>query len=251
MLDLLPVITPHDLATIGLLIFLEGILSIDNALALAMIARKLPKERQKQALTYGLVGAIVFRIAALGMAGFLMKWVWIKWAGGIYLIWLAASHWFVQKKSEEVKTEKSAASFWKTIILIELTDIAFAVDSILAAVAVSDKLWVVVTGGLIGLIMMRFAAHFFIELLNRFPNFEETAYILVFVVGVKLLVTAMNVEGIDFHSPSNPGFIAFWILVLGSVGYGFMPRKKKTIKKDLAALKVEDEAADRIDRGGN
>ena len=52
----------HDLGVVGLLILLEGVLSIDNALVLGLLAKRLPKEQQSKALTYGLVGAFVFRV---------------------------------------------------------------------------------------------------------------------------------------------------------------------------------------------
>ncbi len=224
----------QDLATIGLLIFLEGVLSIDNALALALIARTLPERMQRRALTYGLVGAVVFRILAIGMAGFLMKWVWVKFVGGAYLIYMALAHWLKKKSDAPAEASESknsgAVNFWKTIVLIELTDIAFAVDSILAAVALSPKIWVVVTGGVIGLIMMRFAANVFIRLLDRFPNFEQTAYLLVFLVGMKLLIDGTNkfvgLTWIDFHSPSSPAFWSFWILTATFIAMGFRQKRE-------------------------
>ena len=223
----MPTIELQDLFTIGLLVFMEGILSIDNALALALIARQLPKNLQARALTYGIVGAVVFRFAALALAGYLMKWVWVKYVGGAYLVWMAVSHW-VKKKDQHIEEHQkptSAMSFWKVVILIELTDIAFAVDSILAAVALSPKLWIVVTGGVVGLIMMRVAANVFIRLLERFPNFEFTAYLLVFTVGVKLIVDGLKLPGINFHSSESPAFWVFWVVVVVAIALGFKAKK--------------------------
>lgn len=227
--DFIAQITAQDIAAIGLLIFMEGILSIDNALVIAVIARGLPKEQQMKALTYGLIGAVVFRILALFSAALLMQWIWVKYVGGAYLIWVAVSHW-LKKGPEELPAGVSAApkSFWKTVILIELTDVAFAVDSILAAVAVSSKLWVVITGGLIGLICMRFAAKTFIVILQKFPNFELSAYLMVFGVGIKLIIDGMKLPGIDFHSSSSPASWVFWGYALLSVAVGFIPGKKKS-----------------------
>ena len=218
-------ISPNDFATVALLIFMEGILSIDNALVLAMIARKLPKEQQTKALTYGLVGAIVFRIFALFSASFLMRWTWVKFVGGGYLIWVAVSHWWSGHEDGEEDGKAAPASFWKAVLLIELTDIAFAVDSILAAVALSNKLWVIVLGGVIGIICMRFAAKGFITFLERFPNFASTAYVLVFGIGLKLVVDGFHFEGVDFHSSSSPAFWVFWGFIALSVGYGFLPKR--------------------------
>src|SRR4051794_34614639 len=83
---------PHDLAIIGLLIVLEGVLSIDNALVLGLLAKRLPKQQQSHALTYGLIGAFVFRFVAIATATFLLKWTVFKLLGGGYLIYVALKH---------------------------------------------------------------------------------------------------------------------------------------------------------------
>lgn len=222
------VITSHDLFLVGLLIFLEGILSVDNALVLAILAKHLPKEQQRKALTYGLVGAFVFRLIALLLVTSLVKWTWVKFVGGGYLLYIGIKHLIQKEESEEVSAAKVAgASFWKTVVVIELTDIAFAVDSILAAVALTNKLWVIFTGGILGIILMRFAASVFIRMIERFPQLERTAYLLVTVIGTKVIVEGLRLPGIDFHSPSSPSFWTFWGLMAACVIYGFLPGKAK------------------------
>lgn len=240
-----------DLVVIGLLIVLEGLLSIDNALVLGMLVKRLPKHQRAKALSYGLIGAFVFRVIAICLSAYLLQWTIVKFIGGAYLVYIAVKHLIWDDAEEELvvldkegqpglvdaytgeeltgdrlKTEIEqrvpvAASlvteegiempaantppeqavcdvpshnnwkFWKTVAVIELTDIAFAVDSILAAMALagskSDKLWVVVAGGILGVILMRFAASVFVRLLERYPRFEVSAYLLVIVIGLKLL----------------------------------------------------------------
>src|SRR5262249_46026704 len=151
---------------------------------------------------------------------------WIKFLGGGYLLWLAVNHWF-KPRAEASKTRPKAQSFLKTVLLIELTDVAFAADSVLAAVAVSDRLWVVITGGVIGLVLMRFAVGFFIDLLQRFERLEQSAYLLVFGVGVKLLVEACRFSWVDFHSTASPAFWVFWGYVTLSLLLGFMKHKRR------------------------
>ncbi len=225
--------TSQDFAVIGLLAFLEGILSIDNALVLALLAKPLPKEQQKKALTYGLIGAVGFRLIALGLTSYLMRWTWVKWVGGIYLLYVGLKHFWDQRAAKKAETEgtekkpKKYASFWKTVLVIELTDIAFAVDSILAAVALSKKFWVVFTGGLMGVILMRFAANVFIVLIDRFPRMEVTAYLLVTLIGSKLIVDAAHLPGVDFHSASSPAAWIFWSLMLGFISVGLTGSRKK------------------------
>lgn len=222
--------TPQDLVLVGFLIFLEGILSIDNALVLAMLAKGLPKDEQKKALTYGLIGAVVFRLMALGLITHLLAWNWVKFVGGGYLVFLAIKHFFFGEEHNE-DAEPKRGQFWKVVLTIELTDIAFAVDSILAAVALSNKFWVVFTGGILGVVLMRYAATIFLKLLSKFPGFETTAYLLVFVIGIKVIIEGLRLPNIDFHSASAPSFWIFWALMFFCVGYGFLPKPKKKSKK--------------------
>ena len=270
---------PQDVATIGLLIVLEGVLSIDNALVLALLAKRLPKHQQARALTYGLVGAFAFRFLAIGTAAFLLRWHIVKLFGGGYLMWVALKHLLFGEKEkstheqvtvgpddeptlveegtgrpltpaeqeEQIKVRTSLPvppkhpGFWSTVAVIELTDIAFAVDSILAAIAVvgsappghegpHPKLWVVLLGGILGVVLMRVAATMFIKLLERFPRFETSAYLLVAVIGGKLLVdwgaNSPEHHRVDFHDPSHPAFWTFWALMAACIVYGFLPRNR-------------------------
>ncbi len=226
-------ITSQDLFVVGLLIFLEGILSVDNALVLAILAKHLPKEQQKKALTYGLVGAFVFRFIALAMVVYLVKWRWVKFVGGGYLLYIGIAHLIKGENKDALGEKAKGASFWQTVVAIELTDIAFAVDSILAGVALTKKLWVVFTGGVIGIIMMRFAASQFIKVIEKFPRLEKTAYLLVTIIGSKVILEGLALPGIDFHSPRSPSFWIFWILMVGCIAYGFLKKNPAPMDKSL------------------
>lgn len=184
-----------DLLTIATLAALEGILSVDNALVLAILVRALPPEQRKKALTYGIVGAFIFRFIALIFAAHLMQLMVFKLIGGGYLVYLAMKHmFFFYKEDAHQSRPRTAASFWKTVLLVELTDIAFSIDSITTAVAMSDKLIIVWTGGILGIIFLRFAAGAFVKLLEQLPRLEDLAYQLIFFIGTKLTLEAFHVE---------------------------------------------------------
>ncbi len=188
-------LTLTDAVSIGTLAILEGILSVDNSLVLAILVRSLPKEQQKKALTYGIVGAFVFRALALIFAVHLIRFVVFKIIGGLYLLYLAMKHmFFFYKEDAHQARPKVAGSFWKTILVVELTDIAFSIDSITTAVAMSNKLIVVWIGGIMGIIFLRFAASFFIRLLEVLPKLEDLAYQLIFFIGTKLLLEGFHIE---------------------------------------------------------
>ena len=241
--------SPQDPGIIALLVLLEGLLSIDNALVLALLARRLPKELQSKALTYGLGGSFIFRFITIGSAAYLLHWRIVQLIGGAYLLWISGQHFFSKSKGKddpaalladdsEPPPDKPAPGFWRTVALIEVTDIAFAIDSILAAIALvgrapvghvgpHPKLWVVITGGMLGVILMRVAAAMFIKLLERFPRFETSAYLLVLTIGLKLLIdwganSEQQPDRANFHDPSSPLFWAFWSVMVICIGIGFV-----------------------------
>ncbi|MFV9511700.1 TerC family protein [Tepidibacillus sp. LV47] len=197
--------------TLLVLVGLEGLLAADNALVMAVMVKHLDPDLRKKALFYGLAGAFVFRFASLFIISFLMD-VWqVQALGAAYLIFLGLNH-IIRKRTKEkqdnIKEKKEEAGFWMTVLKVELADIAFAVDSILAAVALAVTLpltnlpniggmhgahfIVVLTGGIIGLILIRFAANWFVDLLHKRPGLETAAYLVVAWVGVKLAVHTLS-----------------------------------------------------------
>ncbi len=188
-----------DLKAIVLLILLEGLLSADNALVLAIMVRHLPPEQQKKALLYGLGGAFVFRFVAILLATLIIQLWWLQLVGALYLAWITLKHFQkVRKEAAEghtdVKTLKGKG-FWATVVAVELTDIAFAVDSVVAAVAIEprpEKIWVVYSGAIFGVVLLRFAAGAFIRLLDKYPMLEHLAYGLIGWVAIKLGMMSMH-----------------------------------------------------------
>jgi len=190
-----------DLGAIGFLILLEGLLSADNALVLAIMVKHLADKLQKKALLYGLGGAFVFRFLAIIFATFILNLWWLQLVGAAYLLWLPIKHFlnkagehsanFLNKAGEHSANPIKSRGFWQTVIAVELTDIAFAVDSVLAAVgtvSAKDKVWVVYLGAILGIILLRFAAGVFIGVLRKFPDLEHLAFLLVGWVAVKLFL---------------------------------------------------------------
>lgn len=222
-----------------ILIGLEGLLSADNALVLAVIAKHLPDEQKKRAINYGIMMAFVFRFAALFAISFIAN-VWqVQAIGAAYLLYLGLKH-IIQarfsKKNEDVhkdtKQESAGKSFWPTVGKIALADLAFAIDSILAAVALAlglpdsplgefggmdaGQFMVVLLGGIAGLILIKFAATWFVKLLAQRPALETTAYAIVAWVGVKLAVITLAHEDIGVLDPHFP-HSTVWTIVFYAV----------------------------------
>lgn len=182
-------LTATDFGTVGLLILLEALLSADNALILAIIVRHLPKEQQKKALFYGLAGAFILRLCAILIAVQIISFWWLQAIGAIYLLYLPIKH-FLHHADGHKKAHVIKTGFWMTVAQAEMTDIAFAVDSVLVAVAIEhrhDKVWVVYLGAICGVILLRFAANVFLKILEKYPFLDHVAYALVAWAGVKLV----------------------------------------------------------------
>jgi len=199
---------PHDLLVVLVLIVLEGLLSCDNAVVLALLVKDLPPHLRGRALRYGIIGAYVFRIAALVLATWIMSKWYLKVAGGAYLLYLAYAHF--AKHQDDQPSERAVrkyfglSAFWSTVVAVEMTDIVFSVDSIAAAVALSDKMWVLILGGLLGILAMRYAAQGFVRLLEVFPKLESAAFIAVAVIGLKLLLEfPADIAGRSHVFPAN------------------------------------------------
>jgi len=185
-------IAVSDFLTIGLLVALEGLLSADNALVMAIMVLGLPKRQHKQALHYGLVGAFVFRIVATLLAVYLIQVAWVKLLGGLYLLYLTYSHFTGEGEGGDRRTPPKAkgmfglSPLWATVVRVEAVNLAFSIDSILVAVAMSPKRWVVITGGILGIVAMRMVVGQLISLVQRYPALVDGAFIIIAWVGVKL-----------------------------------------------------------------
>jgi YkoY family integral membrane protein len=189
-----------DIPRVGALALLEIFLSADNAIVLGVLAHALPEKLRVKALYIGLISAFFLRAGALLIVSFLLRYPWLQLLGGAYLIFLSVQQLLKKRKQPEFP---SPTSFWKTVLLIELFDLAFAVDSIVAGVAFiaskepspnyfHPKLWIVYVGGMIGLGGIRYAADLFSRLMLRFPRLELSAYLLVGWIGLKLLIVSQQ-----------------------------------------------------------
>lgn len=235
----------HYLFVLFMLVFMEGILSADNALVLAVLVRPLPPQDRSRALFYGLVGAFILRFAALFAISYLAN-VWQAQAiGALYLIFIASKNLYRYHKQhishenslspEEipVATACSRREFWLTVLRVELSDIAFAIDSILAAVAIAmaltntgwgtiggmdaGKFLVVFIGGMAGIILMRFAAQFFVSMLDKHPKLEVSAFLLVLWVGIKLAIVTLAHPAIAFLPHDFPESTAWQVIFFGGM----------------------------------
>ena len=174
------------------IVSLELVLSADNAVALASITKKLNNiDLQKRALNIGIFIALILRILVILTAQLILNFWPIKLIGGIYLISLSFSKFFsiYDNKSNDIHNDTNTeSSILKVILLLSITDLAFSIDSITAAVAISDQFLLVITGAIIGVIALRFTSGLFIKWLEIYINLEKAGYIAVAIIGFKLII---------------------------------------------------------------
>jgi tellurite resistance protein TerC len=204
-------------------IFLEGILSIDNAAVLGAMVSVLPAKdmvpwpdslkflgppvhrilggQRSAALKVGLLGAYLGRGLMLVMANFVIHNHYLKILGAAYLIKLAFENLGEPELGEEDQTRAKKVEgkgFWSVVIAVELADLAFSLDNVVAVVALSDNLYIVMFGVAIGILTMRFAAGVFTWMILREPILKPAAYLVVFNIGTELLLDEF--AGIEFSS---------------------------------------------------
>ena len=173
------------------LVALESVLSADNAVALASISQGLTDDKlRRQALNIGLILAYILRMILILAATWVVRYWQFQVLGAAYLMWLVFQY-FSSKDSEDGKHHSSKfTSVWQAIPTIAITDLAFSLDSVATAIAVSTDTWLVISGATIGIIVLRVMAGLFIRWLDEYTYLEDAGYITVGLVGIKLLMRA-------------------------------------------------------------
>ncbi|BAZ45985.1 hypothetical protein NIES4102_30130 [Chondrocystis sp. NIES-4102] len=175
-----------------ILVVLEAVLSADNAIALAAIAKSIKDPKlQRQALDIGLVGAYVLRIILILAATWVVKYWQFELLGAIYLLWLVFNYFFNNKEEADDDHPKHTLGFkslWQVIPIIAITDLAFSLDSVTSAIAITEDTWLIIAGGTIGIVILRFLAGLFIRWLQEYTYLEDAGFITVGFIGLRLLL---------------------------------------------------------------
>lgn len=191
-LDFAPNFGTDALLVLPILIALEAVLSADNAIALAAIARGLGSLRQEhRALNLGLAVALVLRLLLILTATWVIHFWQVELAGAAYLLWLVWQYFTSDKEDDQHHHGPRFSSLWQAVPMIAVTDLAFSLDSVTTAIALSDQLWVVLVGGFVGVLALRFMAELFIRWLEEYEYLEDAGYVTVAFVGLRLLARVL------------------------------------------------------------
>jgi YkoY family integral membrane protein len=229
------------LLLLPLLVALEAVLSADNAIALAAISRRLEEPAaQGRALNLGLGLALLFRLLLIALARWVLDFWPLQLLAAGYLLWLCASNLLplLQAEAAEAEADASVAGagdlgsspqggphrphdrgLGAVVLTLALTDLAFSLDSVAAAVAVSDNLVLVMAGGAIGVLALRLTSALFIRWLAVFDHLETAGYLAVGLVGIRLVLRVVLPELV----PPEWALLALVVLLFG---WGFSRRSE-------------------------
>jgi YkoY family integral membrane protein len=228
------IFTNINFATITLLLVLvalEAVLSADNAIALASISQGLTDEKLRpKALNLGLIFAYILRMILIVTATWVVRYWQFQLLGAMYLLWLVFQYFTAGKDENGEQNRPQYESLWQVIPIIAFTDLAFSLDSVATAIAVSTDTWLVISGATIGIILLRFMAELFIRWLTEYTHLEDAGYVAVGLVGVKLLLRALY-PALDIPEQVTVSLVAIIFI------WGFSQRKEviqeQTQKQDL------------------
>lgn len=203
----------NALLVLVILVALESVLSADNAIALAALVQGLEDiELERQALNLGLVAAFILRIVLILTATWVINFWQFELAGAAYLLWLAFEYFTSGESNASEHHGPRFSSLWQAIPLIAFTDLAFSLDSVTTAIAISEDRWLVITGGVIGIITLRFMAELFIRWLQEFVHLQDAGYLTVALVGLRLLLKVVKPELVppEWLMIASIGLIFLW-----------------------------------------
>ena len=219
------------------LVVLEAVLSADNAIALAAIAQGLDDPKvQRRALDLGLVVAFILRVALILLATWIIHFWQFELVGAAYLLWLVFRY-FTSGEEGERGNNFNFKGLWQAVPTIAFTDLAFSLDSVTTAIAISDETWLVLTGGTIGVITLRFMAELFIRWLQEFTYLETAGYLTVALVGIRLPLRATG-EALDVGLWVPPDWLMI-TFIAAVFSWGFSKRNPEFVAENSGGGKSE------------
>jgi tellurite resistance protein TerC len=212
------------LPVIASLVLIEGLLSVDNVLGIAALAKELPPEQQKKTIRIGMVGAYLFRVLALFAVSWLVGNLWVRWVAAGYLVYLMCSHLTKHdnKGDEHGDAPKLKSGFAAVLTQIALMDLSLSIDNVIAAVALAPRdengmkvMWPIFVGVLFAILALLTITPYAVKLLEKHPILEPTAFILIGFVGMLL----MGEEAFHWHVPSALKFGCIVSIVVTALVY--------------------------------
>ncbi|APX90543.1 hypothetical protein BV394_13130 [Brevirhabdus pacifica] len=235
---------PAVWASFFTLTILEIVLGVDNVIFISIAAERLPEEQRARARIVGLAGALILRILLLfsiawivslkepfmSVMGFDLGWRdLILIAGGLFLIWKAATEIFDEVEGEEEVKRKVTSTFMAVIAQIMILDLVFSLDSVITAVGIADHIEVMVAAVIVAILVMMAAAEPISSFVSSHPSTKMLALAFLVMVGMALVA-----DGMGFHI--ERGFIYAAMVFAGGVeGLNLLRQRRRRKQKARAA----------------
>jgi len=173
---------------LGAIIWVNIILSGDNAVVIALAARSLPLHQQRQAVIWGAGAAVVLRIVLTIVAVELLKFPYLKLLGGVLLLWIAVKLLIPEDDGGDgVKSSSNLLAAIKTILI---ADLVMSLDNVIAVAAVAKgSVVLLVLGLLISIPLVVFGATMLMKLMESYPVIITVGAALIGYVSGEMLVT--------------------------------------------------------------
>ncbi|MBW7867954.1 MAG: TerC family protein [Brumimicrobium sp.] len=233
---------------------IELSLSVDNIFIIALIFSSfaIPKKYQHEVLFYGVLGAIVFRalMIVFGVA-LITKFNWMIYVFGVFLILTALKMLFSHGKQQDphefkiykwlskiypVTTKVENGNFFVkingikyitplfvTLIIIELTDVFFAIDSIPAILAITADPFIVFSSNILAIMGLRSMFFLIVEMLDKFRYISYSLVVILAFVGVKMIIS---------HQVEIPEWLSLGVIILSLVS-GMLASKFISEKREV------------------
>lgn len=199
-------ITPGFWVALMQIIGINIVLSGDNAVVIALAARSLPPQQQKQAIIWGSGAAVVMRIALTIVAVELLRLPYLKLIGSLLLLWIAVK--LLMPEHEEEGGGKAVGSLGSAIKTILVADLVMSLDNVIAvAAAAKGSLTLLIIGLAISIPLVIFGSTMLLKLMQRWPVIITIGAALLGWVAGEMAVTDPLVTG---WVEANAGYL-HWI----------------------------------------
>ena len=200
---------------LGKIIWVNLLLSGDNAVVIALAARSLPPKQQKMAVLWGAGAAVVMRVILTIFAVALLTLPWLKIVGGVLLLWIGIKLLVPEDGEEQVA---SSDNLWQAIKTILIADLVMSLDNVLAVAAAADsaapsaelaamKYTLLVLGLAISIPIVIFGSTLMLKLMERWPVIITLGGALLGWIAGEMMVTD---PAIDAWVEQNASWLEHW-----------------------------------------
>lgn len=211
-----------------MIVFIDLALSGDNAVVIAMAAKRLPEKLRNKAIFFGVAGAIVLRILATVFIVWLLAIPWLSLAGGVVLLWIAYK--LLLPEGEDEASAKDSSKMWKAILFIIWADASMALDNMMGVAGVADgSLFLVIFGLLLSMPITVLGSAIILKFMDRFPWIIYVGSGILAYTAIHMILQEPNLK--DYFTAPYIRELAYFIGVVGVLLAG---KTKRSVVPNLA-----------------